>query len=142
MASLDLTYRYEHAVSEVWSALTNPTQMEQWMVGAKPQGFSLVVGQPFSFVGRPRPGWNGMVNCILLELTAQHRLLYLWKTESGAPSYVSYDLWGDREGTIFRFRHEGLTGFSGQIMAAFFRRVRNEMFQKRLPMVLREMPRL
>jgi len=41
-------------------------------------GFRTEPGAAFTFKTRPYPGWDGIVNCRILESDAPHKLSYAW----------------------------------------------------------------
>ena len=49
--------------------MTDPALIPLWTstgAGGRPEGFSPLVGTTFTFIAKPKPGWNGVVNCELL----------------------------------------------------------------------------
>ena len=62
-----LTFEFDlpHAPKKVWRALTDPELLTQWLLPVT--GFSLEPGAAFTFNTQPQPGWDGAVNCKLLE---------------------------------------------------------------------------
>jgi uncharacterized protein YndB with AHSA1/START domain len=60
----------------VWRALTEPALLAEWLL---PVGqLKLVPGAAFTFKTQPYPGWDGTVNCRLLEIEAHRKLSYTW----------------------------------------------------------------
>lgn len=59
----------------VWRALTDPQLMEQWLM---PNNFEARVGHHFQFHTQPVAGWDGTVNCEVLSVEPEHRLVYTW----------------------------------------------------------------
>jgi uncharacterized protein YndB with AHSA1/START domain len=73
MSEIHITREYPQPIETVWRALTDPAIVPRWTAtgaGGRPEGFQLVAGSTFRFVGRPKPGWNGIVNCQVLEVSA------------------------------------------------------------------------
>ncbi len=65
--------------TKVWHAVTDPGLVQLWTAtgaGARPEGFTTTVGAQFQFIAKPRPGWSGIVDCVVLEVD-QPRLLRL-----------------------------------------------------------------
>lgn len=59
-----------HSPAKVWRALTEP---ELPVVEGK-----LEPGAPFMLKTQTYPGWDGTVNCRILEIEAQRKLRYTW----------------------------------------------------------------
>ncbi len=111
--------------------------MGRWLIGARPEGFSTVTGTVFRFVGKPRPGWSGIVTCEVTEVREPELLRYSWRADGGAQTTVLYRLDRLANGTRFTFEHEGFTGLGGFIMAKLFMPIlRRRMFGARLQAVL------
>jgi uncharacterized protein YndB with AHSA1/START domain len=65
-----------HAPQKVWRALTDPALLADWLLPVV-EG-RLESGSAFKLQTQPYPGWDGTVNCRVLELEAQRRLSYAW----------------------------------------------------------------
>ena len=61
---------------KVWRALTDPALLAAWLLPVI--GFKLEPGAAFSLKAPPQPGWDGSVNCRILEIEAQRKLSYTW----------------------------------------------------------------
>jgi uncharacterized protein YndB with AHSA1/START domain len=70
-----------HAPEKVWRALTDPVLLSEWLLPAV--GFTLDAGAPFRLQAPPLPGWDGIVNCRVLEIDAPRRLRYSWVVGEG-----------------------------------------------------------
>ncbi len=73
MSEIRIVRQYPYPVSSVWRALTDPDLIPRWTAtgaGGRPEGFAPVPGTKFRFVAKPKPGWNGIVNCEVLEARA------------------------------------------------------------------------
>ena len=77
MAGVDLTDRSQtdavtfefelpHPPAKVWRALTEPALLAEWLLPAT--NFSPEPGAAFTFNAPPQPGWDGRVNCRVLEI--------------------------------------------------------------------------
>jgi uncharacterized protein YndB with AHSA1/START domain len=105
--------------------------------GGRPKGFEPVVGTRFRFVGKPVPGWDGIVRCEVLAVEAPTLLRYSWRNkEADAPAEVSYELQETAAGTRFTYRHTGFRGIEGMIMSRLLGRVRRTMLSEGLPAAL------
>ena len=74
--SLELEFDLPHAPEKVWRALSDPVLLAEWLLPVV--GFELTPGAAFTFRTEPRPGWDGVVNCKLLESDSCSRLSYEW----------------------------------------------------------------
>ena len=68
---------FPHAPERLWAALTDGALMARWMM--PPAGFAPVVGTRFTFQTTPRGGWDGTIQCEVLEVVPNRRLVYSWK---------------------------------------------------------------
>ncbi len=78
-----LTFEFDlpHSPKKVWRALTDPELLTQWLLPVT--GFSLEPGAAFTFNTQPQPGWDGAVNCKLLESRELEKLSYAWAVGGG-----------------------------------------------------------
>jgi uncharacterized protein YndB with AHSA1/START domain len=60
----------------VWRMLTNSEMLNRWLM---PNDFSAVVGKKFMFTTRPIGDWDGLVDCEIVEIVENRRLVYRWK---------------------------------------------------------------
>lgn len=74
--ALSFEFELEHAPEKVWRALTNPELLAEWLLPVV--GFELEQGAAFMFKTQPYPGWDGTVNCRLLEIDAPRKISYTW----------------------------------------------------------------
>ena len=74
--SLALEFDLPHAPEKVWRALTDPKLLAEWLLPVIE--FKLERGAAFTFKTQPYPGWDGIVNCRVLEIEAQRKLSYTW----------------------------------------------------------------
>ena len=63
-----------HAPEKVWRALTDPVLLAEWLLPVV--DLKLEPGAAFTFKTQPYPGWDGTVNCRLLEIEAHRKLSY------------------------------------------------------------------
>lgn len=91
---------------EVWRALTDNTALAEWLM---PNDFEPRVGHRFTFRGQPNPqaGWDGIVQCEVLECAPPDRLAYSWAGGPVTGTQVSYRLEPDGDGTRVVFEHSG-----------------------------------
>jgi uncharacterized protein YndB with AHSA1/START domain len=141
MSSIRIAREYPQSPSTVWRAVTDPEIVPRWTAtgaGGRPEGFSLDVGTKFRFIAKPKPGWNGIVNCEVLEVSAPSLLRYSWTGDGGGDvTEVVYRLEpASGGGTRFTYEHTGFTGIGGVFMARLLGRVRRKMLDVGLPPVL------
>jgi uncharacterized protein YndB with AHSA1/START domain len=74
--SLEFEFDLDHPPEKVWRALTDPELLAEWLLPAV--DFELRTGAAFTFRAQPQPGWDGVVNCRLLEVEAPRELSYRW----------------------------------------------------------------
>jgi uncharacterized protein YndB with AHSA1/START domain len=69
----------QHPPAKVWRALTDPTLLAEWLLPVI--GLELQPGAEFMFKTQPYPGWDGTVNCRMLEIEPQRKLRYTWTVQ-------------------------------------------------------------
>ena len=74
--SISFEFDLDHGPEKVWRALTDPALLEEWLLPAV--DFKLDPGAAFTFKAPPQPGWDGNVNCQVLEIEAPRELRYRW----------------------------------------------------------------
>jgi uncharacterized protein YndB with AHSA1/START domain len=74
--SISFEYDLTHAPEKVWRALTDPQLLSEWLLPAI--GFKLEPDAAFMFKTQPYPGWDGTVNCRILEIETHRKLSYAW----------------------------------------------------------------
>lgn len=74
--SLSFDFELQHSPEKVWRALTDPVLLMEWLLPVA--DLKLERGSAFTFKTQPQPGWDGIVNCRILEIEAQRRLSYAW----------------------------------------------------------------
>jgi uncharacterized protein YndB with AHSA1/START domain len=86
MSEIRIVREYPHPPEKVWRAVTDPELIPLWTAtgqGARPEGFSTVVGTRFRFVAKPIAGWDGVVQCEVLEAREPSLLRYSWFSGEG-----------------------------------------------------------
>jgi len=113
VSEMHIVRDYPYPVITVWRALTDPALVARWTStgqGGRPEGFKTEVGTKVRFIGRPFPGWDGIVRCEVL---------------AGIPG-----------GTRLTWDHTGFQGIEGAFMSRLLARVRRKMLREGLPPVL------
>jgi uncharacterized protein YndB with AHSA1/START domain len=75
--SITFEFDLKHSPEKVWRALTDPALLSEWLLPAV--GLKLEPGAAFMFKTQPHPGWDGTVNCRILEIEAHRKLTYKWE---------------------------------------------------------------
>lgn len=143
MSVIRITHEYPHSPAELWRALTDPELIPLWTAtgaGARPVGFDTAPGTRFQFVAKPKPGWDGIVNCVMLEAVEPTLLRFSWTDNGGGDeTEVVYRLEPTANGTRLTYEHTGFTGVGGAFMAALLGRIRRKMLRVGLPAVLADL---
>jgi uncharacterized protein YndB with AHSA1/START domain len=75
--SIAFEFDLPHSPKKVWRALTDPELLAEWLLPAV--GLELEPGAAFTLKKDPAPpGWDGTVNCRVLEVEVQKKLSYTW----------------------------------------------------------------
>ena len=74
--SLAFEFDLHHPPEKVWRALTDPVLLAEWLLPVF--DLELEPGAAFTFKTQPYPGWDGSVNCRILEIESQRKLSYTW----------------------------------------------------------------
>ena len=68
-------YALAASVAKVWRALTEPELVAVWLMQ---NNIAPVAGHKFQFRSKPMGDWNGIVDCEVLEVIPQCKLVYTW----------------------------------------------------------------
>jgi uncharacterized protein YndB with AHSA1/START domain len=99
--------------AQVWRALTDPELLAVWLMK---NDIAPVAGHKFSFRSKPIGDWNGIVDCEVLEVVPESRLVYTWnggaaKEEDGAHKMETTVTWtlapSAEGGTLLKLIHHG-----------------------------------
>jgi uncharacterized protein YndB with AHSA1/START domain len=110
---LQFVMTYPHPPEHVWQALTNADAIAQWLM---PNDFMPIVGHRFQFHTKPAPGFDGIVNCEVLEISPPERLVYTW-TGGGVDTRLIWTLKPVPEGTSLTLDHTGFKGLRGMLVS-------------------------
>ncbi len=76
---------YPYSLPRVWTALTDSTSLSQWLL---PNDFEPRLGQHFTFQEEPQDGWNGIIECEVVELVPLQSLAFTWSAHPDLPTMV------------------------------------------------------
>ncbi|HEY4282808.1 MAG TPA: SRPBCC domain-containing protein [Chthoniobacterales bacterium] len=110
--TFDETYPYP--IERVWLALTDSTAIADWLM---PNDFKPEIGHKFQFHTDPAPGFDGTVDCEVIELTPPNRLAFSWKG-GGIDTIATFSLSAVPEGTHLRLEHTGFSGLRGMMVSS------------------------
>jgi uncharacterized protein YndB with AHSA1/START domain len=140
MSEFHITREYPHPPEKLWHALTDPALVPLWTStgrGGRPEGFSAQVGNHFRFVGKPVPGWNGIVECEVLAVEPPRLLRHTWKGDEREPSVVTWCIEPTQSGSRLTYDHTGFKGADGIIMAKLvLGPIRRRMLKHGMPPLL------
>ena len=88
---------------KIWRALTQGPLIEEWLMA---NDFEPVVGHKFNLRAKPVPNWNGVIDCEVLVVEENSRLVYTWGT-LGMGSVVTWTLTPIEGGTHVRMEQSG-----------------------------------
>ncbi len=74
--SISFEFDLHHSPEKLWRALTDPALLSEWLLPVVE--LKLEPGAAFRFKTQPYPGWDGIVNCRVLEIEAHRKLSYTW----------------------------------------------------------------
>ena len=74
--SISFEFDLQHSPERVWHALTDPVLLKEWLLPVF--DLELKTRTAFRFKREPMSGWDGTVNCRLLEVEAYKKLSYTW----------------------------------------------------------------
>jgi uncharacterized protein YndB with AHSA1/START domain len=103
--SLAFEFDLKHSPQKVWRALTDPALLRDWLLPVV--NGKLESGAAFTLQTQPYPGWDGSVNCRVLELEAQKKLSYTWVVGDMLDTVVTFELTPTATGTRLSLVHSG-----------------------------------
>jgi len=98
----------QHPPGKVWRALTDPVLLAEWLLPVI--GLELEPGAAFTFSTQPQPGWDGLVQCRMLEIEAERKLSYAWAVgDMKLDTVVTFTLAPTASGTHLSLVQSGFT---------------------------------
>ena len=104
-------YDLNHGPEKVWRALTEPELLAEWLLPTI--GFKLEPDAAFMLKTQPYPGWDGTVNCRMLEIEKYRKLSYAW-TVPFLDTVVTFTLTPTGEGTRLSIVQSGFNEKQGR----------------------------
>ena len=102
--SISFEFDLHHSPEKVWRALTDPVLLAEWLLPVV--DLELETGAAFTFRTHPMPGWDGIVNCRMLEIEAQRKLSYAWVV-GDMDTVVTFTLTPTASGTLLSLVQSG-----------------------------------
>jgi uncharacterized protein YndB with AHSA1/START domain len=76
--AISFDFDLHHSPQKVWRALTDPVLLTEWLLPVVGLKLKLEPGEAFTFKTQAYPGWDGTVNCRVLEIEAPRKISYTW----------------------------------------------------------------
>jgi len=134
--TISITRHYDHSITKVWHALTDPEALSKWLM---PCDFQPVLGHEFEFRTRPRGSFDGITRCKVVTLDEPQHLAYTWSGGNLKDTLVTFKLVSEGEQrTRLDFEHSGFEGFVNNVIV---KRIlafgwRGKLLSKQLPQYL------
>jgi uncharacterized protein YndB with AHSA1/START domain len=104
--SIAFEFDLRHSPEKVWRALTDPALLAEWLLPVI--DLHLEPGAAFTFKTQAYPGWDGTVNCRVLEIEAYRKLSYTWSVPF-LDTVVAFTLTPTLSGTRLSLVQSGFT---------------------------------
>ena len=127
-----LVEEYPHPQENVWKLLTDSAQLARWLM---PNDFVPEIGRRFTMTAAPRPGFDGVVRCRVLELEPPRRMRWAWQAGS-IESTVTFELSRTEKGTQLTLRHQGFRGVASVLPWLIFRHGWKKKLRTKIPSLL------
>ncbi|MCO6045231.1 SRPBCC domain-containing protein [Aeoliella sp. ICT_H6.2] len=102
--TISLEVELSHPPEKVWRALTQPELLKQWLLPVC--DLQLDPGATFKFQAPPQPGWDGTVDCELLEIQESRKMTFTWVV-GDMETVVTFTLSPTDSGTRLQLVHSG-----------------------------------
>jgi len=131
--NLHFEVEYPYPPEQVWQALTQREALALWLM---PNDFAPIVGHRFQFHTKPAPGFDGIVQCEVLEVLPPTRLVYTW-IGGGVDTTLTWTLKRNVNGTQLMLDHNGFEGLRGLFVSKILGSGWNSrILRKNLPALL------
>ena len=132
MRDIVLEEEYPHPPAAVWRLLTDSEALAHWLM---PNDFAPQVGRAFTMKTAPRPGFDGIVRCKVLELEPPRRMCWSWASGTMS-SRVTFELSPTPRGTRLTLRHDGFKGLAAIVPWFFMRHGWRKKLRMTIPRLL------
>jgi uncharacterized protein YndB with AHSA1/START domain len=105
--AISFEFDLRHRPQKVWRALTDPALLAQWLLPVA--DFSLEEGKAFTFRRPPIGGWDGTVDCRMLEIEEHRKLSYVWRAGDFVDTVLTFTLTPTAAGTRLSLVQSGFT---------------------------------
>jgi uncharacterized protein YndB with AHSA1/START domain len=102
--TISFEFDLHHAPGKVWRALTDPGLLAEWLLPVI--DLELQPGAAFRFRREPMPGWDGIVNCRMLEIDPHRKISYTWVVGE-IDTVVTFTLTPTGSGTLLSLVQSG-----------------------------------
>lgn len=92
---LSMDFQFNNSAEQVWNALTDSDMLAKWVMD---NDFKPVVGHRFQFSMEATGGWDGKIDCEVLDVDEPHRLSYTW-VSFGESHTITWTINEDKDGT-------------------------------------------
>ena len=103
--SISFDFDLSHPPEKVWRAITDPALLSQWLLPLV--AGRVDAGDSFTLRTQPQPGWDGTVNCRVLDMEPLKRLTYTWVVGDFLDTVVTFTLTPTAAGTKLTLAHRG-----------------------------------
>jgi uncharacterized protein YndB with AHSA1/START domain len=104
--ALSFELELPHPPEKIWRALTDPELLKEWLLPAF--DLKLEPGAEFRFKTQPMPGWDGSVNCRIIDVEPHRMLSYAWVVgDREIETVVRFTLTPTSSGTRLSLTHSG-----------------------------------
>lgn len=136
MSVINIEKIYPYSKEVLWEALTNKFYISKWIMKTD---FELVKGREFSLEDKPTIGWDGKVQCQLIDFEYNKILVYAWNNKNNKlGTIVKWKLEEVENGTLLSIEHSGFNGIGGMFTKKILTNGWNRMMSTKLEPVLRE----
>ena len=106
--TISFEFDLPHGPEKVWRALTDPALLAEWLLPVVDRKLELERGAAFKLKSQPYPGWDGTVNCRILEIEAEKKLSCEWVVgDMAIDTVVTFTLAATESGTRLSLVHSG-----------------------------------
>ncbi|MFZ5893139.1 MAG: SRPBCC family protein [Myxococcota bacterium] len=109
--TISFEFDLPHSPEKVWRALTEPKLLAEWLLPVF--DLKLETGAAFLFKTQAYPGWDGTVNCRMLEIETHRKLSYAW-TVPFLDTVVTFTLTPTATGTHLLLVQSGFKADQGR----------------------------